>query len=226
MKIGFFGKLPGYGDFIQRNVPPNVADKWDNWILQSIESSRNNLDSGWKEIYFNSPIWRFSFAANILANECISGLMMPSVDSAGRCYPFTVFCLAEKPVNLLKFSAITDDKHDSCEDFIISLLDKKRPDLDEIAQILNQTYKQTSEYECEATKDSQTSSSREIFRVSSKHLLDVYDCHLDFSHELIDRQALSLSIWSTRESEFSDAQRRYYAGLPPSDVYSSLLTAE
>ena len=59
MKIGYFGKLPGYGDFIQRNVSPEFVKQWDNWLLKSIESSRTQLGEQWRGSYFNSPIWRF-----------------------------------------------------------------------------------------------------------------------------------------------------------------------
>ena len=134
MKIGYFGKLPGYGDFIQRNVSPEFVKQWDNWVLKSIESSRVQLGEQWRGKYFNSPIWRFVISHKGLIEESVTGFMMPSVDKSGRCYPFTVVCQAEGLVNPFIFARETEVFHEAAEDFVLSLLDHERPDLEEIAE--------------------------------------------------------------------------------------------
>lgn len=127
MKIGYFGKLPGYGDFINRNVSPALIKYWDNWILQSIDCSRGQLREHWKLKYFNSPIWRFVVSEGVYSDSSISGIMMPSVDKAGRCFPFIVVCQAESQVNSFIFARKIDELHEHAEEFVLELLEKISP---------------------------------------------------------------------------------------------------
>jgi type VI secretion system protein ImpM len=226
MKVGFFGKLPGYGDFVQRNTHPALIDTWDNWLLQSLEISRQQLGDNWKEIYFNSPIWRFTLPTGTLggtANSWISGFMMPSVDSAGRCYPFTVLCESSQAVNLFTLAAKIDAFHESGEDFALTLLDKKRPDLEEIADLLTQNYSKLALHTCADVGISTPSSSTELCRLSHQNLPSFEESNASFLSDLLTKQNIKLSIWSTASSMSIDGQKRYYQGLPPSDTYASLL---
>jgi len=233
MKIGFFGKLPGYGDFVQRNVAPDIINQWDNWILQCIETSQMQLSETWKEVYFNSPIWRFTIDGRLLSSAAIShptsiqhpisGVMMPSVDSAGRCYPFMIFCQAQRPVNLFTFANNIDSLHEKCEDFILSLLEQKRPNLDEIAKILQQMYAKFEENECTDVGMTNVKSSTELCRMSAPQLPAFFHSNHSFFSQLLSRQNMQLSLWTSAPSMHFDAQKRYYDRLPPVDIFSSFL---
>lgn len=223
MKIGFFGKLPGYGDFVQRNATPALCDTWDNWMLQSFEVSRAQLGNAFKDVYFNSPIWRFTIDGKLLNGETTSGIMMPSVDSAGRCYPFTIFCQTQRDVNLFSFAAAIDKPHENCEEFMLSLLEKKRPDLDEIKQLLEQKYAQIKEFALTDIGLKESQSVTELCRVSDTQMPVFSSSNESFLAKILTKQNIHLSIWSTTNSHHFQAQKRYYQGLPPTDVFSSLL---
>jgi type VI secretion system protein ImpM len=226
IKVGFFGKLPGYGDFIQRNVSPNFINQWDNWILQSIEASHMQLGDAWKEVYFNSPIWRFTIDGTIFKGDTITGIIMPSVDSAGRSYPFSVICQSPSLVNPFIVAEQVDDLHENCEEFILSLLEKKRPDLDEICKVLQQTYAQLDLAACEDIGHHETSSTAELCRVKGLNLPPLPASNLSFLSTMLQRHNIQISIWNTAETMHFDAQRRYYKGLPPVDMFTSLLLGE
>lgn len=229
MKIGFFGKLPGYGDFIQRGVSPELISQWDNWMLQSLEVSNGQLGDDWQGIYFNSPIWRFCADALLFSKSsdslagAVTGVMMPSIDNCGRAYPFAVLCQTGQAVNLFNLSQNVDDLHAQCEDFILDLLDKKRPDLDEIANVLNQIYAPLKEYDCQDVQLTETSSVGELCRLSDNILNDMNKCHNTFLQNAILSKDMCLSIWSMAGTTNLAPQQRYYSGLPPADMFSSLL---
>jgi type VI secretion system protein ImpM len=223
MKIVFFGKLPGYGDFVQRNINPVIIDYWDNWITQSIDTSQGCLGDDWKNTFFNSPIWRFHIQGGVIIPEAISGLMMPSVDSAGRCYPFIVMCQLKLQTNIFTLASQLDDFHANCEDFIIGLLEQQRPDLDEITQFLQTHYEKFKCHQLPNTKNNISTSSADIYSTSDLSLVSFSDVHEAFLSHLLAQQSMPISIWNTAQNLQVKKQYRYYQGMPPVEAFVTLL---
>ena len=49
---GFFGKLPGTGDFVQRRLPASFVDVWDRRFEQAVSASRclrSTTDPNWMQ---------------------------------------------------------------------------------------------------------------------------------------------------------------------------------
>ena len=226
MKIGFFGKLPGYGDFIQRNVCPELVKYWDNWLLKSISSSHEQLGDLWRSKYFNSPIWRFVIKQDSLSSTAVAGFIMPSVDKAGRCYPFTVLCQAESEVNPFVFARKMDQMHETGEDSALSLLENKRPDLDEITSVLNEIYQSLQEPMCQSADIKSVSSVMELACVTEIDSLDFTLGNESFLHMLMEQQNVSMSIWSMGNTVGANPLIRYFSGMPPTDNYYSFLVAD
>lgn len=226
MKIGFFGKLPGYGDFVQRNIAPEVTKYWDNWVLQSLSTSNEQLGDLWRAKYFNGPIWRFVLAQNIASATPVAGLLMPSVDKAGRCYPFTVICQAETDVNPFALARKIEPFHLAAEDFLISLLENERPDLDEITKVLHDIYKEVKESECLSAEDTPVCSAMELACVTEVDSLDFTLSNESLLHMLVDKQNIDVSIWSMGNTIDANPQIRYFSGMPPADSYYSFLATE
>ena len=61
LSIGLYGKLPGHGDFVARNLPNNLVQIWDGWLQAFIGSSQERLGQDWLNVYLTSPVWRFGF---------------------------------------------------------------------------------------------------------------------------------------------------------------------
>jgi type VI secretion system protein ImpM len=226
MKIGFFGKLPGYGDFVQRNVNPAIIDYWDNWLTQSIDASQYLLGDGWKETFFNSPIWRFHIQGNVVVADAISGLIMPSVDSAGRCYPFVVVCQIKPHTNVFTLASKIDSFHASCEEFSIGLLEQQRPDLDEIVQWLQTNYAKLSCNCFPDTKPNTDTNNPELYRSIEQHSSSIPEVHETFLAHVIAQHCGPISIWHTTQNSHVKKQHRYYQGMPPVDAFASLLRGE
>lgn len=87
---GFFGKLSSHGDFVSRRLPSSFTAVWDEWLQTSIGRSRELLGPAWMNAYLSAPVWRFALSAGLCGHSAWAGVLMPSVDRVGRCFPLTV----------------------------------------------------------------------------------------------------------------------------------------
>lgn len=97
-RIGWFGKLPSHGDFLQRRAPEAFLNSWDPWLQECIAQSRTQLGERWLDVYLTSPVWRFFLSGGVVGTSSYAGIVLPSVDRVGRYFPLTVF--AELPADL------------------------------------------------------------------------------------------------------------------------------
>ncbi|MFC6634131.1 type VI secretion system-associated protein TagF [Microbulbifer taiwanensis] len=87
---GLFGKLPGHGDFIQRQLPGSFVTPWDGWLQRAVHGSRELVGEPWLDYFLTSPVWRFALSAGVLDEQGWAGVLVPSVDSVGRYFPLTI----------------------------------------------------------------------------------------------------------------------------------------
>ena len=88
--VGFWGKLPSRGDFVGAGLSRGFVTAWDQWMSQAIADSRATLGESWNAAWMVAPVWRYTAAPGLLGDETVTGLWMPSVDRAGRCFPLTL----------------------------------------------------------------------------------------------------------------------------------------
>jgi type VI secretion system protein ImpM len=89
--LGYYGKIAALGDFVRKGARPAFVDVWDPWLQAGFQASRNALGDGWMAAYESAPIWRFVFAGGVCGPVPRLGVMMPSMDAVGRCFPLTIF---------------------------------------------------------------------------------------------------------------------------------------
>jgi type VI secretion system protein ImpM len=89
-RLGFAGKLPARGDFVLRGLPRSFAEPWDEWLAQAIAGSRAVLGPDWLDAWLVAPIWRFALPGGAAGPDAVAGVMLPSVDRAGRHWPLTL----------------------------------------------------------------------------------------------------------------------------------------
>lgn len=88
--VGWYGKIPGTGDFIARRVPASFSEPWDRWLQVAIEGSKQRLGAEWRDRFLSMPAWRFVLGPDLAGSSAWAGLMVPSVDAVGRYFPLTV----------------------------------------------------------------------------------------------------------------------------------------
>jgi len=120
---GFFGKLPMRGDFVVRRLPPQFVRVWDAWLQQTLAKSQEQLGGQWTDIYLSSPLWRFGISSGICGENGWIGVLMPSVDQAGRYFPLTVAVPVTEPdqIDYLFLAAV--EWLEQIEDLLLTVLD-------------------------------------------------------------------------------------------------------
>ncbi|GJH10104.1 type VI secretion system-associated protein TagF [Caballeronia novacaledonica] len=87
---GCFGKLRGNGDFVTRRLPQSFVVPWDAMLQAGLLASRAARGRGWLDAYLTAPLWCFALGGGVLGEDGWAGVLMPSVDSAGRHFPLTI----------------------------------------------------------------------------------------------------------------------------------------
>jgi type VI secretion system protein ImpM len=91
--VGFYGKLPARGDFVRAGLSRDFTDRWDAWMQFVLAGSRALMGEAWLPAFLEAPVWRFTLPAGMCGDRAALGLMLPSVDSAGRYFPLTFAAL-------------------------------------------------------------------------------------------------------------------------------------
>lgn len=89
-ELGFYGKLPTYGDFIQKRLPQEFINSWHEWLQDGMRAVRENEPENWLTYYLNCPAWCFVLSAGICGSQPVAGVTIPSVDRVGRYFNFTM----------------------------------------------------------------------------------------------------------------------------------------
>lgn len=86
---GWFGKLPGMGDFAHRRLPESFRSVWDPWLQRGLARLRDR-HADWTSHYLEAPVWCFALGPQVVGEGAWIGVLMPSVDGVGRYFPFTL----------------------------------------------------------------------------------------------------------------------------------------
>ena len=87
--VGFFGKIPARGDFLQAGLSLGFVRAWDGWLQHVLAEAQRVLGEAWPEVWHVAPVWRFALPPDLCGPDPVLGLWMPSVDRVGRQFPLT-----------------------------------------------------------------------------------------------------------------------------------------
>jgi type VI secretion system ImpM family protein len=90
---GFYGKLPGRGDFVSAGWDDGMVAALDHWLADGLAAWRPADDADFSAHFAAVPLYGFYLPAGMLGNRAVHGVLSPSVDRAGR-YFFLVAGLA------------------------------------------------------------------------------------------------------------------------------------
>ena len=89
-EVGFYGKLPGAGDFVRRRLTPAFVDDWDRHFQHALETGRRELGDRWTHAWRHGAPWRFMLPAQVCGYGAWCGLVGPAVDRLGRTFPLVL----------------------------------------------------------------------------------------------------------------------------------------
>jgi type VI secretion system protein ImpM len=130
-EVGFYGKLPFKGDFLQRRVPQEFVDPWDAWLQQGLHESRLLLQDAWLEAYLSGPVWRFVLAEGVCGAAGYAGILVPSVDRVGRYFPLTLVTRLEARICPVDVACDSGGWFDAAEAVALAALAATEMDIDE-----------------------------------------------------------------------------------------------
>jgi type VI secretion system protein ImpM len=129
-EVGFYGKLPCRGDFLQRRAPQDFVDVWDAWLQECIHESRQRLQDGWLDTYLTGPVWRFVFASGVCGERAYAGILVPSVDRVGRYFPLTVIAQLDANDCPLAIACDSTAWFEAAESLVLDALEAEALDFD------------------------------------------------------------------------------------------------
>lgn len=88
--VGFFGKLPGAGDFVQRRLPPAFVESWDDHFQRAMETALRESGEHWDDLWRQGSAWRFVLPAQVCGNAAWCGVVGPAHDRLGRAFPMVL----------------------------------------------------------------------------------------------------------------------------------------
>jgi len=229
---GLYGKLPCAGDFVTRSLPTTFVAPWDDWLQRSLVASRAKLGSRWTEIYLESPLWRFALQARVCGSQAWAGVLLPSVDRAGRYFPLTLVAPIPAAASTLLTVAAADHWFAQLERLALWALEPEAT-LEAVEAHLAQQPLAAVPASVEGREDWDialqlarwwTKPGRPLtLTMAATHPLAAI-AEFAAAH-LMDSQADGRSLWWMRDAKSGAITLRGWLGLPPPVEYIALLGA-
>lgn len=88
-QIFYFGKLPGFGDFVRYNAGGGEVRLFEQWIQEGLYFAQKQFAQDWSSLYPDSPTYCFVFPP-AEGSLCLVGGLKASRDRSGRSYPIVL----------------------------------------------------------------------------------------------------------------------------------------
>jgi type VI secretion system protein ImpM len=228
--VGFFGKLPSNGDFLQRRVPQAFLEVWDPWLQECVHASRESLQEAWLAAYLTSPVWRFVLPEAICGSGAYAGILAPSVDRVGRYFPMTIVTQVDVDANPLDFAMRRGSWFDALESLLVTALGEPEVDLEWFdAQVIEYTHFLDGELDPSAPglKDllqrSRFPAQAEYWRTPLASANSLQAAVNAFAYRELSAQLRPASMWWTEGSGASAPAWLSLRGLPAPDRFGAML---
>jgi type VI secretion system protein ImpM len=218
---GFYGKLPVVGDFVSRRLPHDFINPWDKWLQSAIAASREELGADWLQCYLTSPIWRFLLSPGLCGKRAVAGILMPSVDKAGRYYPFTVAALLEQSAQLPFLFTTSNIWFEQIEDAALTILEGSLDiaTFDQLIQRIPPCVLPT-----DSSIQQQTTVEKKTFYIAMDNPQQLGDAFVGLNAQLLNTFMSGYSLWSSIGAEqVQQPVLLACEGLPAINKFSSFL---
>jgi type VI secretion system protein ImpM len=228
-EVGFYGKLPCRGDFLQRRAPQDFVDVWDAWLQECIHASRERLQESWLEIYLTAPVWRFVLSSGVCGEGVYAGIFVPSVDRVGRYFPLTVIAQLEPEDCPISIACGSTGWFEGAEALVLDALESQALDFDTfderialLRERLNlESFGITPAQLLQGSEFPATFAQWQMPLGSADSLQSVVNA---FAYREMSRSLQPLAIWWTQGSGALSPSWLATRGLPSSRAFVAMLT--
>ena len=220
--LGFYGKLPTYGDFIQKRLPTDFINPWHEWLQSGMVACRERDADGWMSYYLNCPAWSFVLAGGICGEQAVAGVTIPSVDRVGRYFNFTMASILPADTIPAVFASTHSEWLDGLENLALSVLEEEL-DQDGIEDMINDL---AAELNLGPASNTSFNSDAGFARVVSDDSAGVTELIPDLLHHLIIKEHDRYGLWWHRGSSQVSAQLVTCASMPSGEIYLGLMMNE
>lgn len=196
VELGFYGKLPTYGDFIQKRLPQNFINPWHEWVQTGMLALREHDPDGWLSYYLNCPAWCFVLGAGICGDQAVAGITIPSVDRAGRYFNFTMASILPTNTDPAVFAGARAQWFERLENLALSVLESEM-DQDRIDASINE---QSAELKWDERTRPAFEADENHNRISGHEYVGIAGFLPALLHQLISRQHDQYGLWWHRGS--------------------------
>jgi type VI secretion system protein ImpM len=229
VNAGFFGKMPGHGDFVERGLPAAFKDGWDGWLQHGIAASKAAIGDTWLDAYLTSPVWRFALSPGVAGETGWVGVLVPSVDRVGRHFPLTIAASVEAEVIPLQMMVAAAAWHDGAQDAALGALHDDQVDADVLVQRLqllgDSVFGQPPIYCSQPVRDPREAMHAHALRMPFSYGTTPGHGLLAFSHRMIETLfGQQYSLWWTHGSERVEPGMFACAQLPSAEAFAGMLT--
>ena len=222
VELGFYGKLPTYGDFIQKRLPTDFINPWHEWLQAGMMACRERDPDGWMSYYLNCPAWSFVLAGGICGQQPVAGVTIPSVDRVGRYFNFTMASILPAEVNPAVFASNQSEWLEGLENLALSVLEEEM-DQDGIEGSINEL---AAELNWEPTSRASFSGGPDYARVVPDNSTGVSSMLSGLLDKLITREHERYGLWWHHGSSQVGAQLVSCATMPSGEIYLGLMMDE
>jgi type VI secretion system protein ImpM len=220
--LGFYGKLPTYGDFIQKRLPTDFINPLHEWLQSGMMACRERDPEGWMSYYLNCPAWSFVLAGGICGQQAVAGVTIPSVDRVGRYFNFTMASILPEEVVPAVFASTRSDWLDGLENLALSALEEEM-DQDGIEDLINES---AAELNWNPASSAAFNSGPDFARVVPDEPSGVSEMLPEMLHKLITREHEQYGLWWHHGSSQVGAQLVSCANMPSGEMYLGLMMDE
>lgn len=204
--MGFYGKLPCRGDFLQRRLPREFVDPWDSWLQECLTQSRQQLGERWLAAYLVSPVWRFALAGGLCGEGAYAGVLLPSVDLVGRYFPLAIVARWEVAVSPLMVACSQDRWFELVQALALEALDAPVLDFDDF--------------------DRKVAGLGSHWYVPAASGRSVQTALSIVAFQAVERTLHPVSLWWTEGSNDFDPSVLCVSGLPDPGAFAAMLSGQ
>lgn len=231
--IGFYGKLPCRGDFLQRRAPSLFVEAWDAWLQECLHASKEQLGDAWLDAYLTGPVWRFVLDVGVCGDASYAGVLVPSVDRVGRYFPLTVVTQLAAGHCPLDVACSGSAWFEAAETLVLDALEAEALDIDEFdervarlsAPLAAELASESSAF-MHALSDSAFPSPEARWHVPIGSAQSLQRAINVLAYREMSRGSKPLTLWWTEGSKALGASWLTLRGLPEASAFVAMLSGD